>query len=397
MMIKVALAIFLSLIPAYAIKAKAGNELIDIPDEISHMTAMYSSGASNDSYIDAVNAVLEKPEDNYKFSITNDVHKCYFSKMDIEINDEHKEIHKLFREENKSIIEDAIRDYKLFLMLDLEKNAKKKIDLTKLPEHFQDLGIDYLTTIRPAFFHKYINDGNENPMNEGLEISYDKNELDSINENNENSDLSKSNNNNDNNDNNDNDESTDDKQKRNIVISSQQIVMHNRNTNDEVDELQNEEYYNNMNKEKALDILMKNTSLHMEGICITLKNNENKYVGQCKAKMNKHFSSIACESYENSYLRRNQQKKELSSGMMNEELNNRMSEMMKFFENPEEAAGMLLSALSKPGFMESINALDIASHFNFDQPHEDMNPEDLFNLDNNPSDNTDKDQTNLDN
>ncbi|CXI42478.1 parasitophorous vacuolar protein 1, putative [Plasmodium berghei] len=388
MMIKVALAIFLSIIPAYAIKVKVGKEFIDIPDEISHMTAMYSSGAKNDSYIDAVNAVLEKPEDNYKFSITNDVHKCYFSKIDIEINDEHRPIHKLFREENKSIIEDAIRDYKLLLMLDLEKNAKKKIDLTKLPEHFQDIGVGYLSTIKPSFFHKYTHNENENSMKEGLEISYDNNELDdSKTRNNENSDLSKFN----------NDKPNDDKQKRSMMISSQQIIMHNGNTNGELGESENEEYYNNMNKEKALNIFMNNTNLHMTGICIALKNNENKYIGQCAAKMNKHFSSIACESHENNYLRKNQKIKELFPGMMHEQLNSRMSEMIKFFENPEEATGMLLSALSKPGLMESINSLDIASNFNFGLPHENMNPEELLNLDNSPKYDIDQDKTNLDN
>ncbi|SCM21236.1 parasitophorous vacuolar protein 1, putative [Plasmodium chabaudi adami] len=390
MMIKVALAIFLSLIPAYAIKAKAGNEVIDIPDEINHMNAVYYSGANNDSYIDAINAVLQKPEENFKFSISNDVHKCYFSKFDIEINDEHSAIRKLFRDENKTIIEDAIKDYKSLLMLNLDENAKKEIDMTKLPEHFQDMGVKYFGSIRPSFFHKNSCNGNQIPTNNGVEIDYDKNELNLLrNGRNKNSDLSKANHN----------EPNNDKLRKNMIISSQQIIIHNKNGNDEVGETENEEYYKNMNKEKALEIFMKNTNLNMVGICTTLKDNENEYMGQCAAKMNKHYSSIACNSHKNDFLKHDQKNKELSPEMIHEKLNSRMSEMAKFFENPEEATGMLLSALSKPGLMGSINSLDIVSHLNSDQSHKAMTPEELFDLDNNviPNksiDDIDQDKTN---
>ncbi|CAD2104490.1 hypothetical protein YYG_01921 [Plasmodium vinckei petteri] len=371
MTIKVALAIFLSLIPAYAIKAKAGNELVDIPDEISYMNAVYYSGAENDSYMDAVNAVLQKPEENFKFSISNDVHKCYFSKLDIEINDEHSAIRKLFREENKTIIEDAIKDYKLLLMGNLDQNAKKEVDLTQLPEHFQRMGVKYFGAIRSSFFHKNTHNEKQTSMNNGVEINYDKNELDLLK--NENSDLSKSNNN----------EPNNDKLRKSVIISSQQVIIDNKNANGDLGETENEEYYKNMNKEKALEIFMKNTHLNMIGICTTLKNNETEYLGQCAAKINKHYSSIACNSHKSNFLRHDQKNKELSPIMIQEKLNSRMSEMAKFFENPEEATGMLLSALSKPGLMESINSLDIISHLNSDQSHKDMSPEELLDLDHN--------------
>ncbi|KEG02227.1 parasitophorous vacuolar protein 1, putative [Plasmodium vinckei vinckei] len=387
MPIKVALAIFLSLIPAYALKAKAGNELIDIPDEVNHINAVYYSGAKNDSYMDAINEVLQKPDENFKFSVSNDAYKCYFSKFDIEINDEHSAIRKLFREENKTIIEDAIKDYQLLLMGNINQSTKKEIDLTQLPEHLQRMGVKYFGDIRSSFFNKKTHNEKKDPMNNGVEINYDENELDLLK--NENTDLSKANNN----------EPNKNKLRKNVIISSQQVIIHNKNANDDIEETENEEYYKNLNKEKALEILIKNTNLNMIGVCTALKNNEPEYLGQCAAKLNKHYSSVACNSHKSNFLRHDQNNNELSPMMIQDQLNSRMSEMAKFFENPEEAAGMLLSALNKPGLMESINSLDIISHLNDDQFNKDMSPEELFDLDNNvipnqSTDDTDYDQTN---
>ncbi|SCP04619.1 parasitophorous vacuolar protein 1, putative [Plasmodium ovale] len=390
---KAALSMLLLLLPTYTFAA-AGND--PLPEEIHYITGkLEAKNGTHEKYLYVINEILQKNDDGYTFNFKNNGYKCALSKFDIIFNNTSKGINSLFTEDNEEVLKEAMDDYKLRLMLDLDKLGPSQLNLKNLKQEFQGTCLKFFGNLRKKFFQVYKNDEivgvntdeENNNLNWGnrFDENYDSNSS-------SNSDASSSSSSQDNKDLSEvpNDEE-DDEEGKGVVEnahnvenntgsysfsshSSQKIIYDGNNVFEENESSvsnneKEEEAYGPMNKNKALEILLKNTTFVIEGFCTEEEPKEKPFIVFFNSTLSRNHIQTACNVNGKNNLRGSAfgANPPLPFQPLNpEEMSKMMTDMLKFFENPHDANNMLLPFFGKMNFLEALENLGLPQELDFD-------------------------------
>ncbi|SBT35922.1 parasitophorous vacuolar protein 1, putative (PV1) [Plasmodium ovale wallikeri] len=395
-MMKGALSMLLLLLPTFTFAA-GGNDQ-PLPEEIHHITGkLEAKNGTHEKYLYMINEILQKNDDGYTFNFKNNGYKCALSKFDIIFNNTSKGINSLFTEDNEEVLKEAMDDYKLRLMLDLDKLGPSQLNLKNLKQDFQGTCLKFFGNLRKKFFQVYKNDeivgvntdDENNSINWGnrFDGSYDSNNssdsdaLSSSSSSQNNKDLSEVS----------NDEEDDEEGKgvgENVdnvenntgsysfsSHSSQKIIYDGNNVFEENESSvsnneKEEEAYGPMNKNKALEILLKNTTFVIEGFCTEEEPKEKPFTVFYNSTISRNHIQTACNVNGKNNLRGSAfgANPPLPFQPLNpEEMSKMMTDMLKFFENPHDANNMLLPFFgNKMNFLEALENLGLPQELDID-------------------------------
>ncbi|SBT71389.1 parasitophorous vacuolar protein 1, putative [Plasmodium malariae] len=375
-MMKVALSILLLLLPSYAVATGIDEPL---PPAIESITGkLKTANDAHNKYLNIINEVLSKKEENFAFSVSTSGYKCTFNKFDIIVDNSSKAVNSLFVEDNEALIKDAINEYKLRLMLELDHLKPPHINLKNLKKDFQGICLKYFTDLRMKFFHIYRNDGvtgnNNNISDEGsnnenqLPSNYESSISDSDGSSDENRDLS---------------EVTEDgkNENKNPQItssysfsshSSHKVVQNGKeilNENDESNVSSDDEDHASlgpMTKEKALEIFLKNTAFEIEGYCTEEQPKEKPFIVYFTGNLSRNHIATACNTTGKNHLRGADGKLLPIEPLSADDMNRMMSDMFKFFESQKDAQQLLFPILDKFNMLGSLENIGFPEELDFD-------------------------------
>ncbi|GAW81060.1 parasitophorous vacuolar protein 1 [Plasmodium gonderi] len=394
MMKKAALSVLLILLSTY-VKCEENEK--KLPPEIEFITGkLETPNSDHDKFLQLINGVFTKKDENYKFSFSNNGFKCALNKFDITFNNKTKAMNTLFTSENEQSIKEAAEEYKVRLMLELDNIRTSRGNLKNFKKDFQGICMNFFHELRRKFFHIYRSDEGSTDgdhlngkgdimtseqLAERFESNYDSSqsgdsEAAGTHGKDGNQDLSEL----IEDDVEDNPDAPNSHQSsyafsthtsKKIIFDGNNVIEENESiTNDGDDQNDDKLLQGPMTKEKVLTIMLKYSSFNIEGNCTEEDQTKEKpFTVFFTSQMSRNNFSTVCNTNGTNYLRKAQ------GGnfpfpmdpIKPEDLNRMMADMLKFFENQTEGNAMLLPFLSKMNFMDALGSLGLPQGLDFDK------------------------------
>lgn len=392
MMKKAALSILLLLLPVYSLNLDNENQE---PEEINTITGkLQVQNSEHEKILSIINEIFTKKEESCKFSFSNNGFRCAFSRFDVNFNNSSKAVNALFTSENEQVIKDAAEEYKVRLMLELHNLRPPNTNLNNFKKNFQGICMKFFSELRRKFFHLYRNDesGQDgegssrgeitsgDQLTERMESSYDSASTeDGSNAGKDGSqDLSELME--------EDDEHNPDAPNmqqssysfsshtsKKIMFDGNNVIEENESSvNDGGDDQSEDLQQGPMTKEKAVSIMLKNTSFTIEGKCTEEDEKKEKpFSVFFNSQLSRNHFSTVCNSNGKNFLRKADGGSPFPVEPLNpDDLNRMMADMLKFFESQSDGNRMLLPFLGKMNFMDALGSLglppglDLESMFN---------------------------------